>query len=406
MIIDYFRQGVSNLTHRSLRSVLTMVGIFIGVALVVALISLGEGMQEAIIGQFSSLGADTLTIQAAGGGFGPPGSYQSVTIGEKDLKAVKRVQGVDGAFGRMIAPVKVTVHDQQEFSYIATIADKPDEYRLSLEIPTPLSVSDGRMIKPGETGKVVIGNSLHTKAQLGRKLNVGDKIDINGQKYDVVGVLEKTGNPQLDIVLWVSLKSAQEITGKDNFGIIAAKVQKGADVATVKDRVERALRRERDVKAGKEDFTVQSSQELIDSLNSVLGAVKWFLVGIATISLLVGGVGITNTMYTSVLERTREIGIMKAIGATNGDVLILFLIESGLLGVLGGIIGIGIGAGLAATVAAIAKTALGTSLIQAHLSWTLLGGAVLGSFLVGSIAGITPARQASRLKPVEALQRG
>ena len=408
LIIDYFRQGVYNLRQRSLRSILTMIGIFIGVALVVALLSLGQGMQDAIVGQFSNLGANTLTVQAAGGGYGPPGSYQSVSIGEQDLKVIKRVQGISEAFGRIISSVKVEVDGEPDYGYIASIpTNDPRAYDVALTIPTTLAVEKGRLIKSGDKYKVMVGNTLASKDQLVRKLRVGDKILINGHKFDVVGVLEKTGNPQLDLVMWLPEDAAREVTGNtESFGMIAAKVDKGFDVDTVKERVEKALRKERDVELGKEDFTVESSQDIIDALNTVIGAVKWFLIGIAAISLLVGSVGITNTMYTSVMERTREIGIMKAIGAQNKDVLLLFLIESGLLGVLGGIIGIALGMGLAFLVAAIAQQALGTSLIAAHVSVSILLSAIGGSFLVGAIAGITPARQAAKMQPVEALQYG
>lgn len=406
MLSDYFRQGVNNLTHRSLRSVLTMIGIFIGVALVVALLSLGQGMQDAIIGQFSDLGSETLTIQAAGGGFGPPGTLQSVVIDEDDLKVVKRTSGIENAFGRSINTGKAVVDEHQKYGYFVSMPDKPAEYNLALQLPTKLEIEKGRYIKPSDTGKVMMGNTFATKDIFGKKLEVGDKIEIQGKQFDIVGLLEKTGNPQLDIVFWMMNDDVTDLTGKDNYGLIAARVEKNADPDVVKQRVEKALRKSRDVEEGKEDFVVASSQEIIDSLNSVLGAVKWFLIGIASISILVGSVGITNTMYTSVLERTKEIGIMKAIGAKNSGVLTLFLIESGLLGVLGGAIGIAIGLGLAFMVQFIAAQALGTQLIQAHVSFSMLFGAILGSFLVGSIAGLTPARQASKMKPVEALQHG
>ena len=407
MLGDYLRQGVKNLTHRRLRSWLTMIGIFIGVALVVSLISLGQGMQDAIIDQFSDLGADTITIQAAGGGYGPPGTYQSIKITEDDLEVVKRTRGVEEAFGRIIGPAKVTVDGEEEYGYVATVADNPGEYELSIETPDELVAKEGRMLEPGDRHEAVAGYRLGYESLYERNLRTGDKILINEKEFDIVGILEKTGNPQLDSIMWVPEEAGREVTGKgEAFGLIVAEVEKGADPDVVKERLMKELRDERDVELGKEDFTVETAQETIDSLNSILGAVKWFLIGIAAISLLVGGVGITNTMYTSVLERTREIGIMKAIGAKNDDVLTLFLIESGLLGLVGGLIGIALGAGFAFSVAAIARQALGADIIQAHISFGLLGGAILGSFLVGSIAGLTPARQAARMKPVEALQYG
>ncbi|MBN1275780.1 ABC transporter permease [Candidatus Woesearchaeota archaeon] len=406
MLADYFRQGVKNLTQKRLRSILTMIGIFIGVALVVALLSLGQGMQNAIVGQFSNIGAETITVQAAGGGYGPPGSYQSVTIDEEDLKVIKRTPGVEEAFGRTINIGSVTVKGNEEYGYYVSMPEDKGEYDLALTIPTKLAVEKGRLIKPGDSGKIMIGNNIATKDVFGKKLKVGDKIEIGGERFDIVGLLEKTGNPQLDIVFWMMEGDAEDLTGKDNYGLIVVRTEKGKDLDAVKAAIEKALRKSRDVELGKEDFVVTTSQDTIDALNSVLGAVKWFLIGIASISIAVGAVGITNTMYTSVLERTREIGIMKAIGARNSDVLLLFLIESGLLGVVGGIIGIAIGLGLSFTVQAIAQQTLGGDIIKAHISFWLLFGAILGSFILGSAAGVTPARQASRMKPVEALRYG
>lgn len=407
MYTDYFKQAVKNLLQRRLRSWLTMIGIFIGVALVVALVSLGQGMQDAIVGQFAGLGADTITIQAAGGGYGPPGSYQSVTIGEDDLDVVKKVPGVKAAFGRIIGAASAEVNGVIQYGYFATFAEGADEYRLSITVPSEFKAEKGRIIKPTDRHKAVVGNTFATKDIFGEPLVVGDKMILGEENYDIVGILEKTGNPQLDVVVWVSQEDGMELSGKEDvFGLIAAKVDDGADIDEVKENIEKALRKDRKVEEGKEDFVVTTAQETIDSLNEVLGAVKWFLVGIAFISLLVGSVGITNTMYTSVLERTREIGIMKAIGARNWDVLTLFLIESGVIGVIGGLIGISLGLLLSFGTAAIAQAAMGASLIQAHVSLGLLLGALAGSFLVGSLAGITPAYQAAKMKPVEALQHG
>lgn len=384
-----------------------MIGIFIGVALVVGLISLGQGMQNAIIGQFSSLGTNTITVQAAGGGFGPPGTMQSITIGQSDLHVIQKVAGVDEAFGRLIEPVTVETKKKKSFGYMASIPNVASERQLSLTIPFEFTIEEGRMLGRDEKSGVIIGNKLSTGDSYGDPLRVGDKLMLNGKSFDVVGVLEKTGNPQFDTVFWLNEDVVRTLIGDDEkFGLIVARVEDGKDVDAVKEAIAKDLRKKRDVKLGREDFSVETAQETIDSLNSILGAVKAVLIGIATISLLVGGVGITNTMYTSVLERTREIGIMKAIGATNNDILSIFLIESGMLGLAGGLIGIAIGLGLAFLVQFVSSAGGGAALIEAYVSFGLIFGALAFSFVVGAIAGVTPARQASKMKPVEALSRG
>ncbi len=384
-----------------------MIGIFIGVAAVVALLSLGQGMKDAVTAQFSSLGSDTITVQAAGGGYGPPGSYTASSLGKDDLRVVKRTRGVDEAFGRLIESVRVVVDGKQEFSFIASIADDPDEFDLSMKIPTEFEVVRGRLLRPSDSCKLMIGNDLSTKDILVRKLRVGDKVKVEGTAFDVVGIMKKTGNPQLDRTLYTPESCLRRVVGEDDkFGLLLAKVQEGEDVDTVVDRMKKNLRRSRDVEEGKEDFDVQSSQDVIESINSVLGAVNWFLIGIAAISLLVGAVGITNTMYTAVLERNREIGIMKAIGARNSDVLIIFLIESGLLGLTGGAIGVVIGLALSSGLSWAAVNLGGFELLQANYSPFLIFGALAFSFIIGSISGLMPAKQAAGLPPAEALRRG
>ena len=169
-------------------------------------------------------------------------------------------------------------------------------------------------------------------------------------------------------------------------------------------KIEEKLRKYKGQKEGEEDFYVQTFEEIMAMFGSVINILNGILVLIALISLFVASVNITNTMYTAVLERTKEIGIMKSVGAKNSDILTLFLIESGLLGLVGGLIGVGVGAGIGKSVEYIALTQLGTPFLQASISLELVLGALLFSFVVGSFSGVLPAIQASRMRPVEALR--
>jgi putative ABC transport system permease protein len=164
------------------------------------------------------------------------------------------------------------------------------------------------------------------------------------------------------------------------------------------------LRRHRDLEEGKEDFVVQTPEQLIEGLNSVLNIVNAIVIGIAAISLIVGGIGITNTMYTAVLERTKEIGIMKSIGAKNGNILAIFLVESGLLGLAGGAIGVALGYAFSKLVEVAAAQFWASDILRANFPLWLLLGALAFSFLIGMIAGTTPAIQASKQKPVDSLR--
>jgi len=195
------------------------------------------------------------------------------------------------------------------------------------------------------------------------------------------------------------------LNAPEAYDILAASTQPGFNLDTLTLNAQKELRKSRNVQEGKEDFTIQTPEQLLGTLNIILSIVQGVLVGIATISLVIGGIGIMNTMYTAVVERTREIGILKSIGATPKTIMTLFLIESGLLGLMGGIIGVILGIGIAKLVEYLAAQAFGSSLIQATISPTVIIFSLLFAFIVGAISGALPAKQAAKLNPVDALRR-
>ena len=200
----------------------------------------------------------------------------------------------------------------------------------------------------------------------------------------------------------ISTKAIESFFDIENdYDLVVVIVYEGENIIELQETIERTLRRDRDQNIGDEDFEVSSVQETLDGLNNILTTVQILLIGIAAISLIVGGIGIANTMYTAVLERRKEIGIMKAVGGTNKDVLILFLIESGLLGLTGGIIGLLLGIGISKTVEFAAFQYFGDSILKAIVPWYLIVGSLLFAFLVGAISGTLPARTASKMKIVD-----
>jgi putative ABC transport system permease protein len=199
------------------------------------------------------------------------------------------------------------------------------------------------------------------------------------------------------------LKEILEI--EDEFDILVAQVKDIDEIEKIKEDISNALRKNRNLEVGEEDFAIQTPQEALGGIKDILNIVKLIVGAIAAISLLVGGLGIASTMFTSVVERTKEIGIMKSIGARNEDILYLFLIEAGLLGVVGGIFGALIGMSLAFLVEYGFGIYIPGIPFDVKISYNLLLGAVGFSFLVGAVSGIIPARQAARLKPVEALRK-
>jgi len=402
---EYLKLALVNLRQRSLRTLLTMIGIFIGIAAVVALLSLGQGLQKAINSQFSSVGADKLIIQGSQAGFGPPGSNTAGSVTKHDRDIIRNTPGIMRTAGRIYSGSTVEFESEVQTQFIASLPDEPDEFDLIIEALS-LEPIQGRMLRPGEKNKIMLGSSYGIKdALFSKPLEPGNKLTVAGTRFEVIGIVDSTGDPVLDKAVYLSEKDIRDVLHMpEQYQAIVAQVQAGSDPVEVAEQVRKAMRKDRHQKEGHEDFTVTTSEDLIKSFNQILLIVQAVVIGISMISLLVGGIGIMNTMFTSVLERTKEIGIMKAIGAKRRDIQILFLLESGLLGLIGGLVGVTIGISLSTLVEFAAKQALGTNLLQASASPLIIIGALLFSSLIGTISGFLPARRAAKLNPVDALR--
>lgn len=401
---DCFKLSLGSLRQRPTRTWLTMIGIFIGIAAVVALISLGQGMRDAINAAFVSVGTDKIILQAQSAGFGPPGTDAAGKITEHDLIIVSHVLGVRQVAGRTLQGVNVEFADVSHTIFMADLPQEENARDLVIEA-FRLRIKEGRPLQSSDRAKVVIGNDLLTKEVFPKPVRLNSRILLNGKRFTVVGILEKSGQPGRDELVIMNRNDARTLLELDDeLSAVVAQIEKGETPSAVAKRIERAMRQDRHQQEGFEDFTVQTSEELINSINTILLIVQLVLVGIAAISLLVGGIGIMNTMYTSVLERTSEIGTMKAIGAKNSDILLLFLLESGMLGLVGAVIGILLGMGFSKLVELGAVSMFGPNILQASFPPYLIIGALLFGFFIGTLSGVFPARQAAHMHPVEALR--
>ncbi len=404
MLKDYFVYSIRNLRNRKLRSWLTMIGIVIGITAVVSLIGIGEGLRVAISSQFGDIGTDKLAVMASGG-LGAPGTGVVTPLTKDNLKKIEQVNGVKLAVGRLAESIKMEYNDKVEFGMATNMVE--GEGRKLIESVLNLEAEKGRMLRDGDSKKTVLGNNLGEEdAGFGKQIVVGSKVLIEDEEFEVIGILKKKGNFLVDNIALMEEDDLREIKDipDDEYDIIALQVHPNADIKAIQENIEKLMRKERDVKKGEEDFIVQTPQAVLAQVSSTLFAVQLFVYIIAAISIIVGGIGIMNTMFTSVLERTKEIGIMKSIGARNSSIFSLFFIESGLIGSVGGIIGAIFGISIAMSLAFIGRLVLGSELIRADISVWLVFGSVFGSFLLGSIFGIIPAINASRLNPVDALR--
>ncbi len=404
MINDYFILALRSIRNRRMRSWLTMIGIFIGVAAVVSLISLGQGLRAAINEEFASFGIDKVLIQGKSAGFGPPGTLSAGKITEDDLELIKKVSGVENAAGRLLKTGNVEFNNELQARFLVSLPNKESEAQLILDANN-FKIKQGRMLKDGDNDKVVVGYEYAYGKVFEKPVSVGNKLLINGKKFEVVGVLDKLGDPYRDVAVMIMQDSINELLGTEKeFSVIVAQVKKGQDLNKVTEDIKKAMRKDRNQKEGKEDFEIQTPQQYLNSFNVIINMVQAVVIGIAAISLLVGSIGIMNTMYTAVMERTKVIGIMKATGARNEQILLIFLSESGLLGLAGGAIGILLGMGIGKLVEIGAKQALGSGLLRAEFPPQLIIGALVFSFLLGALSGILPAHQASKMRPVDALR--
>jgi putative ABC transport system permease protein len=354
--------------------------------------------------QFGISSTEVLTVQAGGLNYGPPGSGVVNPLTVLDLEAIEKLPSVKKAIRRNIVSLRVDFNSIQQIKY--SIQTPSGQGRVFMYDNLELSPEIGRMLTDADMSKVMLGYNFISDSSSGfdKKIEIGDKITINEKKFEVVGITKKKGSFIFDNVIYMNEKQLEEfMPNRDNVDVIAVQAQSKDTLNKTKEDIEKLLRQRRNVKVGQEDFEVQTPQSMLGTVNSILTGVQIFIVIIAFISILVGAVGIVNTMTTSVLERRREIGIMKAIGARNSQVFFQFFIEAGLLGLMGGIAGsiFGTAIGYFGTVA-IGNFVGGN--LNPNVDFLLIGLTLIGSFIVGAVAGIVPARNAANQKPVEVLR--
>lgn len=391
MFTDYFLLALKSISHRKLRSWLTVIGIVIGVAAIISLITLSRSLEDTIEDQFDQFGANRILVSAKG--FQGPGTSQGLTI--DDVETIEKISGLDYVIPGIFRNAEVNYKGQTGFTLVVGI---PSEWYEDFYKDTGIEIKNGRNIKDDETYVALIGSRVVTD-MFDKEVHIGDKIEMGHSEFRVVGILEEVGNAQDDNQIYIPLDAAREIFDEEEaVDLIIVQVESSDKIPQIQEKIEKELEQKRN----DTNFQVVTATQILEQIGQVLGIMQIVLVGIAAISLIVGTIGIMNSMYTNVLERTKEIGIMKAIGARNKDILILFLIESGMIGFVGGALGVLLGSGLAYTVGSFSQ-GIGFT-INIKLEPLVLIFGLLFAFVVGILAGVLPAYQASRLKPIDALR--
>lgn len=404
-LIDIAKYSAKNLLHRQARSYLTVLGIVIGIAAVVALLTIGLGFNAALQEELSGFGYNILYVlpysqsQLSSSGFGggalPPSSGK---LTEKDVDRLEKLPEVEFVSRGIERRATVEFKDKTITSVITGI--EPGVY----EKTTSIEVGDGRFLVESDRHVAVIGATV-SEETFGQENQVrtNNFLLINGAKYRVIGILKKSASAfgsEIDSGIFVAYEDAREIfrssLAKGEMDYVAASLAEGSDTDSVVERLQTELDSERKVKPDERDYTVMTLKTIQESIGQVLSLVTLFLGAVAAISLLVGGLAIATSMFTSVIQRTHEIGVLKAVGAGRDDIMRIFLFESGAVGLIGGALGTALGMGV---------VYLGSFFgLPADFQPSVAAFGVLFATVIGLLSGFVPARMAAKMNPVDALR--
>jgi len=399
---EYFKIALRNLRSRSLRSWLTILGIVIGIFLVVSLLSLSEGLKESTMKQLRMMGGDIVIIFPGDVSDMMTTMMGGIELKDREIEAIKRAEGVEMVL-EMPYQGSVVRHIQKtETAFL---------YGFSFDEGLPLlnenmgwEIADGDFPKLGRK-EILVGNLV--PKDIFPEMEPGDNVNIKGREFVVAGILRSLGNRQDDLAIALDLSDFREITGKrEGTPMAIAKIKSGYNTETTMENIERELEIS-SIRRGNEDsssYSVMSSETVTDMVENIMGTLQLAVFAFASIAIIVGGIGIMNTMYTSVKERTKEIGILKAIGARRKHITSIFLYEAGIIGLIGGIGGVFLGLLLAFLVQLFLSDSGSMFYLEAHVSPLLIVFGLTFSILVGCVSGFFPAKQAAKLEPVDALR--
>ncbi len=409
--IKAFKQALNMVIHSKLRSWLTILGIVIGVAAVISIVSMGQALSADLGSQLGDLGGDLLTLNAGAAKAmtfsgrmkdttaTATSSDEEIVLDKTDVQALKGVSD--------IKTINMQISGKTDVYFVAesgsTTIQGVDQATWS-QVATS-TIAQGRMLGPADSNVIVVGGRI-ADGFFDKKIGINQMVTIEEKLFRIVGILDDTSS-----TIYMPLQTAYEVLDdkeKDVYDTIIIQVKDEEQLDTAMAAIEKKLMLARHVTESNKDFTLTSNQAATDARADMMASLTMFLTAIAAVALLVGAVGVANTMFTSVLEKTKEIGIMKAIGARNEDILKIFLMNSAIIGFIGGVLGLLLGIVLSGFLPALlgdsggimSRLASGGSMVSWQSVFLAIGMAVA----IGMISGAIPAYKASRLKPVDALR--
>jgi len=404
----YLKMGLNMLVHSKLRSWLTIIGIVIGIGSVVGILSLGDAMQEQVQSRLSEMDLTKITISPGytkassnmpgPGGMG--GTTTDVELTDTDIAALQGLNNISYIEGEISGSVPVIYAAQNATLSITGVDPQVWQYM------TTLTTQSGRLLEPSDKYVAVIGSGI-ASGIYDQDVGVNQVITINGKAVRVVGILSEEGEG--DRSIYMPIDGAVTLIDDAENGVydsisIKAKSEDAVDSLT-EDIVDKLMISRHIVSDDDRDFSVSASKSMAESVTEMTSSMTLFLSAIAAVSLLVVAVGIANTMFTSVLEKTKEIGTMKAIGAKNRDILMIFLFNSAMVGLVGGILGDVLGACVSTLFPMLGLQMMGGGGSSSiYFAPDLMAMGLVLAVLIGVISGVVPAYRASKLKPVDALR--
>lgn len=388
---ELFLLALEALQRNLARTLLTMLGIIIGIGSVITVISLGEGTTASIVDQISSFGANVITVQPGRNQRGPGGASTTVTtLSENDVEVIGKLDKVIGVSGIINKNKTISADGENVATTIKGVEENYSEIQ-SLTLSQGLFFDEGQARSASRV--VALGDELVEELFGEGAEVVGETVRIEAKTFRIVGVIDESSEAL------IPLRTAQKILfGQDHLDSISVAAESGDEVESLMEEIKSSLMLEHDIETAEEvDFSLRSAQEMISTISQVTGTLTAMLSGIAAISLLVGGIGIMNIMLVTVTERTKEIGLLKAIGAKSKDILTQFLIEAVVLTLFGGLIGMLLGIGITYAVSTVIKVPFVISFNSILLAIGVSGG-------VGILFGWYPAKRAAELHPIDALR--
>lgn len=400
MYKESFLMAWASLIANKMRSILTMLGIIIGVAAVIALVSIGNGVKQQVSDSISSLGSNLLMVMPGAPrtpGVRPIASSQR-SLKEGDYKAIAKLDGVAAA-SPFTSNSYVAIY--QSNNWTTTVSGVSP----SLQTINNLTMKDGRFITEKNVQnreRVAVVGSTIVKNLFGSEDPVGKDIRVKNIPFKIIGVLESKGNSSMgedqDDVVYIPYTTAMErVQGVDYLRMVYVSANDDNGINRLQADIENLLRVRHNIKdSNLDDFNIRNMQSIMETMQQTTSTLTLFLGAVAAISLVVGGIGIMNIMLVSVTERTREIGIRKALGATYNVIVTQFLIEAVVISLMGGIIGIIFGIGASQLISKFSGMSTVLSIPTIFLSFGF-------SIAIGLVFGVYPARKAARLNPIDAL---